>query len=314
MSRVPRTIAATLALMVSLLVFPSAIPWMVGFWLLVHSWLVWRGRVGWEPLLACLLILMAKGLCWSPGLIVFSMAAVAVGSLRLGMASGNGNQRLRGRVAIAVIWIAWGLLTIDWYRGTQPRDGYVLDPSRPVVCLGDSLTAFGYPQQLADRLAVPVVDFGQDGITAADGVKRVPAILASRPQVVVVELGGHDFLKGRSRADTKATLERIIRDCRSRGTQVVLFEIPRGFIFDKYWGLERQIAREHDLQLIPDTAIRKLVLFSPAAPPGLWLGRSHHLSDDGLHPNARGNVALADTVSSTLQRIYGSHILRGQDM
>ncbi len=59
-------------------------------------------------------------------------------------------------------------------------------------------------------------------------------------------------------------------------------------------------------------AIRKLVLFSPAAPPGMWLGRSWHRSDDGLHSNQCGNESLADAVAAALAGVYGSRILREQ--
>ena len=126
----------------------------------------------------------------------------------------------------------------------------------------------------------------------------------------MVELGGHDFLMHRSRGETKRQLEQIVTTCQAQGTDVILMEIPRGFVFDAYRGLERQVAREHDLLLVPDTTIRQLVLFSPSAPPGMWLGRAWHLSDDGLHPNQRGNHALANTVAGALADIYGSRILK----
>ncbi len=79
---------------------------------------------------------------------------------------------------------------------------------------------------------------------------------------------------------------------------------PR-FITDPFAALERQMAREKGLELIPDTAIRRLVLWSPYAPPGMWLRPESHLSDDGLHPNPRGNRMLAGYVAGALTRIYG---------
>lgn len=55
------------------------------------------------------------------------------------------------------------------------------------------------------------------------------------------------------------------------------------------------------------TMIRKLVLWSPLAPPGMWTF-GPHLSDDGLHPNAHGNRLLADEVAGALVRLYGERI------
>ena len=92
---------------------------------------------------------------------------------------------------------------------------------------------------------------------------------------MIVELGGHDFLRGRSRAATRDVLERIITTLRDAGVEVILMEIPRGFLTDPYAGLERELARQYDLELISDSAIRQLVLFSPYAPPGMWINGSH---------------------------------------
>jgi len=77
----------------------------------------------------------------------------------------------------------------------------------------------------------------------------------------------------------------------------------------KPWGLERELARQYDLELVADTAIRNLVLESPAGPIGIWTG-GPYLSDDGLHPNARGDTYLAQFVAEALVRIFGRGILK----
>jgi lysophospholipase L1-like esterase len=154
-------------------------------------------------------------------------------------------------------------------------------------------------------ISLPVVDLSCNGITTGEALRSLPALVKANPQVVVIELGGHDFLKGYSRAATKENLEKIVDACQSIGAAVIVMEIPRGFITDPFGGLERGMARQRSLELIPDTAIRRLVLWSPSAPPGMWLKPESHLSDDGLHPNARGNRMLAEYVADALTRIYG---------
>ncbi len=139
-------------------------------------------------------------------------------------------------------------------------------------------------------------------------MNRLERIARANPQVVVIELGGHDFLHGRSRAATKKNLQRLITACREMDAEVVLMEIPRGFITDPFAGLERDLARENDLELVPDSAIRQLVLWSPVSPPGMWMPNSH-LSDDGIHTNARGDTFVARYVANALERMYGSPIL-----
>ena len=86
-------------------------------------------------------------------------------------------------------------------------------------------------------------------------------------------------------------------------------EIPRGFIFDPFWALEREIAYETDVQLVSDTWLRKIVLMSPYAPPGRWMPNSR-LSDDGIHSNARGSEMIARHVAGSIRLMYGDSIFK----
>jgi len=299
----------------SLLTFPAATPWMVALWIGWHTWRVARRRSGWQTLAGCAVILLVKRAAWLPGLVVMIVALLVVVGFcvfRRRGAEGKWGRRLAWP-AVAALWVAWGVMAADWHAATRCRRRVALDPTRPVVCLGDSLTAGtsphgSYTEDLAKRIAVPVVNLGQDGITSADALEKLPALAEADPQVVVVELGGHDFLKGHGRSATKANLERIILASRRIGAEVVLMEVPRGLITDPYTGLERELARRHDLELVSDTPIRRLILWSPYAPPGMWLDRTRHLSDDGLHANARGNRVLAEEVAESLARLFGPEI------
>ena len=94
---------------------------------------------------------------------------------------------------------------------------------------------------------------------------------------------------------------RIIEACRDNDIAVVMVEIPRSFIRDPWRGLERELARQYDLNLVSDTVIRRFILFSPLIPPGMWLSEHQHLSNDGLHPNKLGNKAFAEAVAIGLE-------------
>jgi lysophospholipase L1-like esterase len=236
-------------------------------------------------------------------------AWVAVGALVLSAMLGFRARRLNAPNR----WIAAGLVAA-WFSAAWMAYEYSCASRRAafdsganrnrsaVVCIGDSLTAFGYPETLATMIDQPVVDFGEDGITTVHGVKKLDEILEAEPRVVVIELGGHDYLKGWPRAEIKERLARMIDACQSRGAAVVLFEIPCGLITDPTRGVFREVAREHGASLIPDTAIRKLVFCSPYFPPCRW-GWLPQLSDDGIHPNARGNQSLAAAVRDAIREL-----------
>lgn len=316
--RVCTTVASTVLVIASLLTFPGGIPWMIGGWILGHTLLVSRHRPAWAPLIACLVIVLVKRPYWPPALYVLVVAMLATAAMvRLPASVSSLATSNHGRTACTcLLWGAWAWLAWAWYSDSHCSRPLVLDKNRPVACIGDSLTSGvppfgGYPDDLAEQLAVPVVNRGQAGITAEEALSSLPELIRARPQSVVVELGGHDFLRGRSRMATRLALERIITTLRDAGAEIVLMEIPRGFLTDPYAGLERELARQYDLELISDSAIRQLVLFSPYAPPGMWI-KGRHLSDDGLHPNSRGNAHLANCVARSLSRIYGREIWRPQ--
>jgi acyl-CoA thioesterase I len=167
----------------------------------------------------------------------------------------------------------------------------------------------GYPNTLQGLISLPVVNLGIGGISAKQTAEEHLLKLSRlNPQVVVIELGGHDFLNGYTRASTKAYLKRIIESVRQIGAEVVLMEIPRAFISDPYWGLEREIARQEDVELVPDTAMRWIFLRSTVFPPGIWLGEPYLTDDTGIHANERGKQILAAHVAEALERMYGPRI------
>ncbi|MFZ1936422.1 MAG: GDSL-type esterase/lipase family protein [Thermoguttaceae bacterium] len=310
------------------LVFPSGIPWMIAAWLLAYTLLALVSRRGLLCLGVCAAILVAKRLTPAPGLLallVVMLVVIVVGVVntrrrRVRTAEQLPSRRVSRRfvwISIVALWIAWAGMTFDWIWATHIHHRVTLKGSRPVVCLGDSMTSLGmfggYPQKLQKRISLPAVDEGTPGWSAKQVVEHhteLADIAKHNPQVVVIELGAHDFLRFHSRAETKANLKKIIDASRKMGAEVALMEIPRAYMSDPFWGLEREIAREEDVELIPDTALRMLFLHSPLIPPGSWLGGPYLTDEGGIHPNAAGNEVLADSVAAALERMYGPAILR----
>ena len=307
-------VALTAIVVVSLLSYPSVVPWMVGFWMLWHTIAVTRRRPGWVPLVTCAAVLVAKRVYWAPTLVSFVGVALLVAIWRASLASKEMPISRWDWMPTLCLWGVWIFMALQWQAISRCNHAVNMDPVRPVVCIGDSLTSGllpdrGYPEELKRLIRPSVVNLGQSGITTEHGLDRLPQIAEANPQVVVIELGGHDFLQGKSRASTKKNLERLIVACREMDAEVVLMEIPRGFMTDPFAGLEREIALEYDVELVSDSAIRQLVLWSPISPPGMWMPGSH-LSDDGIHTNSRGNVVVARHVADALARMCGEQILR----
>jgi len=309
-----RTLLNVTFLLGSLIAFPSCLPWLIALWLGWHTVELWRGRSGWLPLVACVALLLLKRADWPPTLLLLMLTMLAeAGTLAIVTNRRKAAPTARVRALFGLtLWGVWALAAVQWHYAAH-RSGTPLPlSSRPVVCLGDSLTSFvspegGYPRELQQRLAVPVLNWGEPGSKTQDALRKLPQLAAVKPLAVVIELGGNDFLEGRSRAEIRANLETIIAAADEVGAAVVLFEVPRGLVIDPFGGLERGMARERDLELVPDTAIRNLVLWGRVSPLGKWIGPA--LSDDGLHPNELGDRYLATWVADALVRLYGKKIL-----
>jgi acyl-CoA thioesterase-1 len=104
-----------------------------------------------------------------------------------------------------------------------------------VLAFGDSITwgtgappDASYPSVLARLTGWNVVNAGVPGNTSAQALERLPALLAEhRPALVLIGIGGNDFLRRLSEAETRANVERAARLAQEAGAQVLLIAVPR---------------------------------------------------------------------------------------
>jgi len=179
------------------------------------------------------------------------------------------------------------------------------EAERVVVCLGDSLTeGYGlapeqaYPHLLERKLRaegreVRVVNAGISGSTSASAAARLQWQLKSRPDVVVIALGGNDGLRGVDVAATEANLSEAIALAKSHGVRVLLggMKLPPNYGPEYTRAFEAvfpALAKKHDVALIP------FLLEGVAAEPELNL-------PDGIHPNAKGAEIVSQTVFEALR-------------
>lgn len=173
-----------------------------------------------------------------------------------------------------------------------------------IIFLGNSLTAgFGlsesqaFPvlvgEQLQDAgLPVRTVNAGISGDTTAGGASRLGWLLAQDPDVVVVELGANDGLRGLSLEETEVNLDDIVRRCLEGGASVLLIgmKIPPSYGPEYAGGFEdlfERLAIRHEVALMP------FLLAGVAANPELNQA-------DGIHPNAEGQRRVAANVTPYL--------------
>lgn len=174
-----------------------------------------------------------------------------------------------------------------------------------VLVLGDSLSAaYGIPAEsgwvslLQARLSkagrARVVNASISGETTAGGLNRLPDLLAEHtPDVVAIELGANDGLRGLPVDQIRSNLEQLVDRSRAAGADILLIgiELPVNFgprYRDALRAVYRAVAKEKDTALVP------FLLEGVALDPDLIL-------DDGLHPNARAQPRILENVWPVLE-------------
>ena len=178
-----------------------------------------------------------------------------------------------------------------------------LPPGSIVLAFGDSVTygtgaARGedYPSLLAARTGWTVQNHGVPGDTTADGRARIERSLdETQPALVIVEIGGNDFLRRRAEGATRDDLRAILTAIKDRGVPVVLVATPGFSLMGAAMGsladaqLYADVASELDVPLVPK-------VFSAVLSNGA-------LKADEVHPNAAGYRMLADGIAARLAEL-----------
>jgi acyl-CoA thioesterase-1 len=174
-----------------------------------------------------------------------------------------------------------------------------------LVAFGDSLTAgFGaepgksypdYLQRAIDNKGYRwrVVNEGVSGNTTTDGLARLPEVLAQKPEIVILELGANDGLRGLPITTTKANLEQMIQQLQTAGARVVLagMTLPPNYGPDyirPFENLYKELASKYKVTLIP-------FLLAGVG------GNAALMQQDGLHPTAAGNRRVAENVMAVIE-------------
>jgi len=172
-----------------------------------------------------------------------------------------------------------------------------------VLALGDSLTygtgaspETSYTTVLAGLTGWNVVNAGIPGDTSAQALARLPDLLREHsPQLVIVSIGGNDFLRQMPPAGTRANVLAIVRQVQAAGAQVLLVAIPELSVFA---AATRSLG---DHPLYADVAGEaKVVLHA-----GGWSGvlSDPALRSDAVHANARGYELFAQGLAGTARDV-----------
>jgi acyl-CoA thioesterase-1 len=174
-------------------------------------------------------------------------------------------------------------------------------PRRTLLVLGDSLSAGygletgqGWVDLLRQRLHATahgwnVINASISGDTTAGGLARLPTLLArDKPQVVIIELGGNDALRGLSLQQTQHNLTEMVKLCKGTGARVLLvgMQIPPNYgpaYTKRFAAIFPAVAKAEKVPLVP-------FLLSGVVQHPEWF------QPDNIHPTAQAQPTMLDTV------------------
>jgi acyl-CoA thioesterase-1 len=147
----------------------------------------------------------------------------------------------------------------------------------------------------AAGLAFTVVNAGISGDTTADGLARLNWLLRRKIDVLIVELGGNDGLRGLPPATTESNLQAIIDQAREK--------YPRIQFVIAGMKMPPNMGQDYDrafAKIFPDIAKKCHAALIPFLLEGVG-GDPHLNQPDGIHPTPDGHKIVADNVWKVLR-------------
>ena len=172
-------------------------------------------------------------------------------------------------------------------------------PAQNILLIGDSISAAfgleieqGWVSLLQKRLEEQdyphrAVNASVSGETTAGGLARLPVLLEQvQPELVIIELGGNDGLRGLPAANMQQNLSAMVEQSRASGADVILLgmRIPPNYgprYNDAFEQVFVDLSQSLDVPLVP------FLLEGVGTVPELML-------DDGIHPGAAAQPLLLD--------------------
>lgn len=192
------------------------------------------------------------------------------------------------------------------------------DKRGTVVVIGDSIAAGSgvdlseaFPARLQERvdeaeLPFQVINAGLSGDTTAGGVRRLNWLLRREIDVLIIELGGNDALRGVPVEETKANIARMIDSAREKYPDIEV--IVTGMQIYDDWGPEYTTGFK---ALFHDVAKEKETELVPFLLEGMG-GLPEFNQDDKIHPNPKGHEVIAGNVWKVLEPVLKRQSARAE--
>jgi acyl-CoA thioesterase-1 len=215
-----------------------------------------------------------------------------------------------------VWWCGFAMLLLSIITGFAQPAAVQPDTSstdlKTIVVVGDSIAAgYGvepseaYPALLQDKIRAAgwnftVVNAGVSGDTSADGLNRINWLLKRKIDVLILELGGNDGLRGVPAATTETNLQTIIDRVKQKYPSAKI--VIAGMQMPPNLGEQYRTAFKN---IFPALAARNHAVLVPFLLEGVG-GKPELNQPDHVHPTAAGHRIVAENVWKVLRPVLAS--------
>jgi acyl-CoA thioesterase-1 len=179
-------------------------------------------------------------------------------------------------------------------------------PTQKILVMGDSLSA-GYgidiqqgwvrllEKKLTETHPVKIINASVSGETSSGGTTRLPALLTEhKPDIVILELGGNDGLRGQPLKLLEKNLQTMIDASKNAGAKVILagMQIPPNYgprYSNEFKTLYIKLAEKNQVGLIPFLL------------EGIG-GKAELMQRDGIHPTAEAQQIIVNTALPEIKK------------
>jgi acyl-CoA thioesterase-1 len=214
------------------------------------------------------------------------------------------SEWLRAKVRKQVLIACRLALLVCWFAGIGTELPYHMVPTLPALgrpelfVIGDSVTAglgerkeVTWPALLAREHDVIVHDFSHVGATVLSAARKQAIRLEERGGLVLLEIGGNDLLGSTAAPDFRKGLDQLLSIVCRPGRTVVMFELPLPPFRNEFGRIQRGLAADYGVTLIPKR-IFLAVLMTPGA------------TVDGVHLSPSGHQLMRDAVWELVEPAY----------
>lgn len=166
-----------------------------------------------------------------------------------------------------------------------------------IIAFGDSLVQGvgasskdkNFVSLLSYKIGRPITNLGISGNTTKDGLSRLTEFDDYKPKVVLLLLGGNDYLRKVPIEETFINLGKIIEDLQDRGAVVILLGVRGGIIGDNFDTEFEKLEKKYKVAYVPDVL------------DGLITNPKY--MSDAIHPNDAGYAKIVDRIYPILNKL-----------